>query len=153
MVLHKRDWTYQPAVIVLVRAVRIMGRYSDWVIVKQKIGGITHRITVHIDWLAPYNIERAKDLLHNMKMWEKRWEANCWRNRINHKTAKSEVAKAISDLPKYQQCDIMKQFGKVYPDLLKPDNSFKISQMKMKHWDELAWATIALKYPLKDVWD
>ncbi len=153
LVLHKRDWTYKPAVIVLVKVVKRMGRYSDWVVVEQAIEGITNKITVRIDWLTPYDIERAKDLLRNMKMWEKRWDRNSWRYSLNHKTARSEVAKALSELPKYQQHDIMKRFKKVYPDLLKPDNSFKVSKMKMKYWSELAWATIALKYPLKNVWE
>ena len=153
LVLHKRDWTYKPAVIVPVKIIRKKHSFSDWVVVEQSIDGCEHRLTVHIDWLAPYKIERAKDLLHNMKMWEKRWTANCWRYRLNHKTARSEIAKALSELPKYKQRDIMEEFKKVYPDLLKPDNSFKVSKMKMKHWDELAWATIALKYPLKNVWE
>ncbi len=151
LVLHKRDWTYQPAVIVPVKVVKV--KSLGWVIVEQQVDGYKYKLTVQIDWLAPYDIERAKDLLRNMKMWEKRWTANYWRHRINHKTARAEIAKALSELPKYQQHDILKRFKEVYPDLLKPDNSFKVSKMKMKHWDELAWATIELKYPLKNVWE
>lgn len=151
LVLHKRDWTHKPAVIVPVTVVKKPKRFSDWAIVEHRIAGYAYKLTVHVDWLASYEIQYAKNLLHNMKMWEKRWSANCWRHRLTHKTAKSEIAKALSDLPKYKRLEIMKQFKKVYPDLLKPDNSFKVSEMKMMHWDELAWATISLKYPLKDV--
>lgn len=154
LVLHKRDWTYKPAVIVPVKIIR-RGKYSfsDWVVVEQDIDGCKHRLTVHFDWLAPHKIECAKNLLHNMKMWEKRWTANCWRHRINHKTARQEIAKALSKLPKYKQREILKKFKKVYPNLLNPDNSFKVSKMKMVQWDELAWATIALRYPLRNIWD
>ena len=87
-----------------------------------------------------------------MRMWEERWSANNWRFRINHKTAKSEVETAIGNLPKNKQNTILEGFKEVYPALLKSDNSFKVSKMKMKHWDELAWACIAIKYPLKNVW-
>ena len=150
LVLHKRDWTYKPAVIV---PVTVIGRkrFSDWVVVEQRIDGYRHRLTVHVDWFAPHKLESAKNLLHNMRMWEKRRAANNWRFRLNHKIAKSEVTKALGELPKYKQRDILKRFKQVYPDLLKIDNSFKVSIMKMKHWDELAWATIAAKYPLKNV--
>ena len=153
LVLHKRDWMYKPAVIVPVKVIRRKHPRLDWIVVEQCIDDLKHKLTVHLDWLAPHDIERAKDLLNNMKMWEKRWSANCWRYRINHKTAKSEVAKALSELPKYKQLKIMNQFKKVYPKLLKADNTFVTSKMKMKHWDELAWATIASKYPLKNVWE
>ena len=154
LVLHKRDWSHKPAVIVSVKVMKRTKRLGlDWVVVEQLIDGYKHRLTVHVDWLAPHRIPCAKNLLHNMKMWEKRWSANCWRHKLNHKTAKSEVEQAISELPKYKQNDILKQVKKVYPNLLKPDNSFKVSKMNMKHWDELAWASIALKYPLKNVWD
>jgi len=154
LVLHKRDWAYTPAVIVPVRYIGRKKRLlDDWVVVEQYIAGYKHKLTVHIDWLAPYKLECAINLLHNMNMWEKRWTANCWRYRLNYKTAKAEVAKALSELPKYKQRDILKQFKKYYPNLLKPDNSFKVSKMQMKQWDELAWATIASKYPLKNVWD
>jgi len=151
LVLHKRDWAYTPAVIVPVKVISCKRR-SEWIVVEQYVSTYKHKLTVHIDWLAP-TIERAKNLLQNMKMWEKRWTANNWRYSINHKTAKSEITNALSKLPKYQQRDIMKQFKKVYPNLLKSDGSFKVSKMKMTHWDELAWATIALKYPLKNVWE
>lgn len=151
LILHKRDWTYKPAVIVPVKVVK-KTRFSDWIVVDQCIDDYKHRLTVHIDWLAPYQIQFAKNLLHNMNIWEKRWEANCWRHRLTHKTAKSEITKALNELPKYKQQDISKRFKQIYPHLLKPDNSFKVSKMKMIHWDELAWATIALKYPLKIVW-
>ena len=151
LVLHKRNWMYKPAVIVPVTVVKKPKRFSDWAIVEHWIAGYAYKLTVHVDWLASYEIQYAKNLLHNIKMWEKRWSANCWRHRLTHKTAKREVVKALYELPAYKQRDIMKQFKKVYPNLLKPDNSFMVSKMKMMHWDELAWVTIASKYPLKDV--
>ena len=152
LVLHKRDWTYKPAVIVPVKVVkRPKSLGLSWVVVEQLIDGHRHKLTVNVDWLAPHTIPRAENLLHNMKMWEKRWSANGWRFRLNHKTAKLEVEQAIKNLPKYKQNTILREFKEVYPSLLKPDNSFKVSKMNMKHWSELAWATIALKYPLKEV--
>jgi hypothetical protein len=153
LVLHKRDWTYKPAVIVEVTAIRSHGRGDRaWIVAEQKIDGITHQLTVHIEWLAPYNIKKAQDLLHNMRMWEHRWEANNWRHRLNYKTAKNEVLKALAKLPKKQQQKIWQEFKKVYPNLLKTDTSIKSSKTKMTQWDELAWAIIASKYPLKEVW-
>lgn len=151
LVLHKRDWTYKPAVIVPVKALS-RKKYSDWVVVEQNIDGHKHKLTVHFDWLAPHKIECAKNLLHNMKMWEKRWSANCWRHRLNYKTAKSEVPKALAELSKKKQSEIFRQINKTYPQLLKTKNTFMVSKIKMTQWDEIAWAIIASKYPLKEVW-
>ena len=68
LVLHKRDWAYKPAVIVPVKAIKGMGRYSDWVVVEQSISGHKHKLTVHIEWLASHKIQCAKNLLHYMTM-------------------------------------------------------------------------------------
>lgn len=150
LVLHKRDWTYKPAVIVPVKVVK--RKSLNWVIVEQTIGEFKHRLTVHNDWLAPYDIEKAKNLLHNMKMWEERRYANSWRSRLNYKTAKIEVPKALAELPKNKQCELLKKCKAVYPAWLNADGSFNARKMQMKNWDEVAWAIIALKYPLKEVW-
>jgi len=153
LVIHKRDWTYKPAVIVPVKLIKRKGiGCGDWVIVEQQVDGIKHKTTVHTDWLAPYKIQQAKNLLHNMRQWEERWGANCWRHRLNHKTAKDEVLKRLSTLSKCKQQELWKQFTAAYPELVKPGNVFKVSKMKMEHWDEIAWAIITLKYPLKEVW-
>lgn len=150
LVLHKRDWAYKPSVIVPVKVIR--RKSTDWVIVEHNIDGFKYRLTINADWLAPYDIEKAKDLLHNMKQWEERWKANSWRFRLNSKISKTEVPKALLELSKAKQRKILKQFKAVYPALLKEDGSFKTSKMHRKHWQETAWAIIATKYPLKEVW-
>jgi len=150
LVLLKRDWSYKPAVIVPVKVVR--RKTTDWIVVEQTIGKFKHRFTVREEWLAPHDIEKAKALLHNKKMWEERWTVNGWRFRLDSKTSKSEVPKSLLELSKAKQRKILKQFKKVYPDLLKDDGSFKTSKMLRKHWQEIAWVIIATKYPLKEVW-
>ena len=150
LVLHKRDWTYKSAVIVPVKVIK--RQYYDWIVVEQTVDGFKNRMTVQKDWLAPYDIEKAKDLLHNFKMWEERWKANGWRLSLNSKTSKSEVPKALAELSKAKQRKIWKQFKTVYPEFLKDDGSFETSKMLRKHWQETAWAIIASKFPLKEVW-
>ncbi len=150
LVLHKIDWTYKPAVIVPVEAVRREKHCKyDWWVVKQI--ELDSCITVHEDWLAP-TFEKGKDLLYNMKQWEKRWSFNGWRSRLRYDTAKAEIEKELSKLSVTKKKEILHQFKLVYPQLVKKDGSFLVSKMKMTQWDELAWAINATKHPLKEIW-
>jgi len=149
LVLRKRDWPHKPAVIVPVKFIRKKHRCSDYAVVEYRIDGRTYNLTVNVGWLAPHNMECAENLLHNMKICEKRWAENNWRFALNHKTAKTEITRALSELSKRKRAEILNLFKNAYPDLLNSNGSFKISKMKMKHWDELAWCTITYKYPFK----
>ena len=63
LVLHKRDWTHKPAVVVPVKMIKRKDSWdNDWIVVEQDIDGIKHKLTVHRDWLAPYDPEKAKNL-------------------------------------------------------------------------------------------
>ena len=148
LILHKRDWSYKPAVIVPVTFIK---RYdTDWVIVRQEIDGISHKLTVHIDWLALHNTQEAKNVLHNMRQREKRIMANSWRFRLNYKTAAKEVIEALGDLSRVKQRKIWAGIAKVYPELLKAPRVLAISKVEMEQWSEIAWAIIRAKFPTKE---
>ncbi len=153
LVIHKRDWTYKPSAIIPVIVIRRHNKFSDWVDVIQEIDGYRHKITVHINWLAPHNIENAKNLLYNMNQWEERWSANGWRHGLR-KTKKDtdEILAKIASLSKQKQRKIWESFRKAYPKLIRDNNKYYTSKLKMTQWDELAWAFISSKYPLKEVW-
>jgi len=151
LVLHKRDWAYKPAVIVPVITIKQMEScFSVWWKVKQV--DFSNYLIVHEDWLSP-TPEKAQDLLFNMKQWEKRWLFNSWRNRLRKKTVKEEIAKEMAKLSNAKRKLIMKQFSKVYPDLLNKDGTFADRKIKMKVWDKIAWAVNATKHPLREIWE
>ena len=152
LVIHKRDHTHKPAGIVPVRYIKPWKHDRSAYVVEQTIDGIKDRMTVDADWLAPYDITKAENLVHNMQMWELRIEDNSWRFNIDHKTAKKIVPEALAALSKKKRKNIMDVLKKERPELIKPDGSLKGSKIKMTLWSEIAWGIICERHPLKEVW-
>ena len=159
LVLHKGDYSHKPSVIVPVKIIdhHRQGTYCDpdfYVVeVEEAISHYKYRVTINRDFLAPFDIEKAKNLAHNMQMWENRWYANNWRHNLTCKTAQSEIPKAIAEFPEdVQKREFWDKIKKKHPEVIRGNNIFVASRMIKKFWDDLAWHIIELRYPLKNVW-
>lgn len=149
LVISQGNYCYESRVIVLVTVIKKLSCDLGAFVVEQVIDGFKRRLECKAKWLSPFNIESAKALVFNQEQWEKRIGRNGWRFRLDTKTAKVEIMKALVKLKKQDQKRFWAELQKVYPTLIKNKTDLFASKLRQMHWEEMAWAIICMELPLK----